>query len=112
MLVGDAAHAMAPNLGQGANSALVDVAVLLDELRRADDMEAAFARYQQRRQRAVARVARMAARLGAVAEITNPLGRWVRDRVLMPVLSLVAGSAATSEVLQEPTETLLAIGRA
>ena len=36
VLVGDAAHAMAPNLGQGANSALVDAAVLLDELRRAD----------------------------------------------------------------------------
>ena len=112
VLVGDAAHAMAPNLGQGANSALVDVAVLLDELRRADDMETALARYQERRQSAVARVARMAARLGAVAEITNPVGRWVRDRILMPVLSLVAGSAATSEVLQEPTETLLAIGRA
>jgi 2-polyprenyl-6-methoxyphenol hydroxylase-like FAD-dependent oxidoreductase len=112
VLVGDAAHAMAPNVGQGANSALVDVAVLLDELRRADDVEAGFARYQQRRQHAVARVARMAARLGAVAEITNPVGRWVRDRVLMPMLSALAGSATTSEMLQEPTETLLAIGRA
>jgi hypothetical protein len=54
----------------------------------------------------------MAARLGAVAEITNPVGRWVRDRVLMPMLSALAGSATTSEMLQEPTETLLAIGRA
>ncbi len=112
VLVGDAAHAMAPNLGQGANSALVDVAVLLDEVRRADDLQTAFARYQQRRRSAVARVARMAARLGAVAEITNPLGRWLRDRILMRLLSLAGRSATTSEVLQEPTETLLAIGRA
>lgn len=112
VLVGDAVHAMAPNLGQGANSALVDVAVLLDELRRASDIETALARYQERRQNAVRRVARMAARLGAVAEITNPVGRWLRDRVLMPLLRLLGGSTPTAEVLQEPTEKLLAIGRA
>jgi 2-polyprenyl-6-methoxyphenol hydroxylase-like FAD-dependent oxidoreductase len=34
VLLGDAAHAMAPNLGQGANSALVDGVVLADELTR------------------------------------------------------------------------------
>lgn len=111
VLVGDAAHAMAPNLGQGAGSALVDVAVLLDELRGADDIEAAFARYQRRRQSAVARVARKASWLGALAEITHPLGRWARDRLLMPALSRVAGSGANAELLQEPSEALLAIGR-
>ncbi len=112
VLVGDAAHAMAPNLGQGANSALVDVAVLLDEVRRAEDIETAFARYQQRRQSAVTRVAVMAARLGAVAEITNPVGRWLRDRILMRLLSLAGRSTDTTLVLQEPAEKLLAIGRA
>jgi 2-polyprenyl-6-methoxyphenol hydroxylase-like FAD-dependent oxidoreductase len=39
VLLGDAAHAMAPNLGQGANSALVDAAVLLDELQQAPTLE-------------------------------------------------------------------------
>ena len=72
VLVGDAAHAMAPNLGQGANSALVDAAVLLDELRRCSDVPAALSAYQARRQPAVRRVASAAARLGRLAEITHP----------------------------------------
>jgi 2-polyprenyl-6-methoxyphenol hydroxylase-like FAD-dependent oxidoreductase len=72
VLVGDAAYAMAPNLGQGANSALVDSAVLLDELRRAGDVPAALAAYQARRRPAVRRVATAAARLGALAEQTHP----------------------------------------
>lgn len=112
VLIGDAAHAMAPNLGQGANSALVDAAVLLDELRRASDLRSAFASYQARRREAVAQVARMSARLGALAEVTNPIGRLLRDRVLMPLLSLVARPSTTEMVLQEPPAKLLAIGRA
>jgi 2-polyprenyl-6-methoxyphenol hydroxylase-like FAD-dependent oxidoreductase len=112
VLVGDAAHAMAPNLGQGANSALVDAAVLLDELRRGDTLAGALAAYQARRRPAVARVARTAARLGALAELTHPVARWARDRLLMPVLARLAGPSSASTVLQEPTKALLAIGRA
>jgi 2-polyprenyl-6-methoxyphenol hydroxylase-like FAD-dependent oxidoreductase len=112
VLVGDAAHAMAPNLGQGANSALVDAAVLLDELRRAEGMPAALAAYEARRRPAVRKVADTAAKLGAVAEWTGPVARWVRDRLLMPVARLAASEKATRSILQEPAEALLAIGRA
>ena len=44
MLLGDAAHAMASNLGQGANSALVDGVVLAEELSRGSVADA-LARY-------------------------------------------------------------------
>lgn len=111
VLVGDAAHAMAPNLGQGANSALVDGAVLLDELRRAATLSAGLTAYQERRRPAVRRVAAAAARLGALAEWTHPLARRVRDRGLMPVAARLARPGDLDRLLQEPRETLLAIGQ-
>ena len=110
VLVGDAAHAMAPNLGQGANSALVDAAVLLDELRRHDALEAGLAAYQRRRRPAVKRVSDASSRLGALAEVTNPITRRLRDRMLLPVVGLFASGKATALLLQEPTATLLAAG--
>jgi 2-polyprenyl-6-methoxyphenol hydroxylase-like FAD-dependent oxidoreductase len=112
VLVGDAAHAMAPNVGQGANSALVDAAVLLDELGRASSVSDALTAYERRRRPRVKRVATMAARLGQVAEWTNPVARAMRDRVLMPMANMVARPDAMAMLLQEPTERLLAIGRA
>jgi 2-polyprenyl-6-methoxyphenol hydroxylase-like FAD-dependent oxidoreductase len=109
VLLGDAAHAMAPNFGQGANSALVDAAVLLDELRRCETLEDGLAAYQRRRQKAVRRVADASSRLGRLAEVTHPVARTMRDRLLMPVVGLFASAKATALLLQEPTDTLLAI---
>ena len=109
VLLGDAAHAMAPNLGQGANSALVDGAVLLDELRRHDTLADGLAAYQKRRRKAVKRVADASSRLGKLAEVTHPIPRTMRDRLLMPIVGLFATTRATSLLLQEPTETLLAV---
>lgn len=111
VLVGDAAHAMAPNLGQGANSALVDAAVLLDELRRGSILTSGLAAYQARRRPAVARVAAAAGRLGALAEWTHPLARRLRDRWLMPLAARLARPSDLDRMLQEPSETLLAIGQ-
>jgi 2-polyprenyl-6-methoxyphenol hydroxylase-like FAD-dependent oxidoreductase len=82
VLVGDAAHAMEPNLGQGANSALVDAVVLVAELATHDDQAGALAAYDKERRKAVARVQRNAARLAKVAHFRNPVIRASRDRLL------------------------------
>lgn len=111
VLLGDAAHAMAPNLGQGANSAMVDAAVLLDELRRAPDVAAALVAYDARRRPAVRAVADVASRLGAVAELTGPVVRWIRDRALMPIAQRLSGESDAGRLLQESPDTLRAIGR-
>jgi 2-polyprenyl-6-methoxyphenol hydroxylase-like FAD-dependent oxidoreductase len=111
VLLGDAAHAMPPNLGQGANSALVDAAVLLHELRRQGDVASALASYQARRQPAVAWVSSTAARLGRLAELTHPMARLLRDRVLMPVAQRRSRASDLAAVMQEPSDVLHAIGR-
>ena len=59
VLVGDAAHPMTPNAGQGACQALADAAVLGDSLRRAPDLAAGFAMYERRRMRRANRVVAM-----------------------------------------------------
>jgi 2-polyprenyl-6-methoxyphenol hydroxylase-like FAD-dependent oxidoreductase len=106
VLLGDAAHAMAPNVGQGGNSALVDAAVLAAALRDADGVGAALERYDARRRPAVRRVADTAQRLGALAHWTNPAGAFLRDRVLMPLAQRLTGQKAMAVVLQEPSAEL------
>ena len=49
VFAGDAAHAMSPQLGQGANLGLIDAMVLGEALNATDDIDAALAQYQATR---------------------------------------------------------------
>jgi hypothetical protein len=60
---------------------------------------------------AVRRVAVTAARLGALAERTGAIARFLRDRILMPIAARRAGPGAEAMLFQEPPEGLRAIGR-
>jgi 2-polyprenyl-6-methoxyphenol hydroxylase-like FAD-dependent oxidoreductase len=79
-LLGDAAHAMTPNLGQGANSAMTDALVLVNLLsEHRDDPASAGARYEEIRKPFVTRIQRTALFGGAIASWTSPLARLARD---------------------------------
>lgn len=82
-LVGDAAHAMTPNLAQGASQGLVDAATVTRLLRDAapGDVTAALRRYDRRRRRPVQAVAKASRLLGAFATLDGRAGQ-VRDRAL------------------------------
>ncbi|MGY0233835.1 FAD-dependent monooxygenase [Longispora urticae] len=63
-LLGDAAHPMTPNLGQGCCQALEDAVTLADVLAGAPDPAAALRRYEDLRAPRTARIVRMARDLG------------------------------------------------
>jgi 2-polyprenyl-6-methoxyphenol hydroxylase-like FAD-dependent oxidoreductase len=86
VVMGDAAHAMAPTLGQGANSAFVDAAVLVDELRRHAHIDEGLAAYDRRRRPPVQRVQRDAGRIARLSALRSRLARAIRDRAL-PVVN-------------------------
>jgi 2-polyprenyl-6-methoxyphenol hydroxylase-like FAD-dependent oxidoreductase len=95
VLLGDAAHAMAPNLGQGAGSALVDAAVLAWELAQPGEPQAALLRYETRRRSAVRVVQDMAGRLAWVSDLTQPAIRWLRDGAVRHLGSWFVGEVST-----------------
>jgi 2-polyprenyl-6-methoxyphenol hydroxylase-like FAD-dependent oxidoreductase len=78
VLVGDAAHAMTPNLGQGAAQALEGVAVLADRLR-VEPLPDALAAYERARKPRAERIVRRSRAIGRVAQASNPLAACLRD---------------------------------
>jgi 2-polyprenyl-6-methoxyphenol hydroxylase-like FAD-dependent oxidoreductase len=81
-LLGDAAHAMPPNLGQGANSALVDGVVLAQELARAPSVTDALVGYDKRRRPLARRVQKTAEMLQRLCGIEQVTALRVRDALL------------------------------
>jgi 2-polyprenyl-6-methoxyphenol hydroxylase-like FAD-dependent oxidoreductase len=88
-LLGDAAHPMTFNVGQGACQAIEDVAVLARQLQEADDAVAALRAYERLRRPRTTAVTRRAWRLGAVAAWESLVACALRDRALRLVLSTV-----------------------
>jgi 2-polyprenyl-6-methoxyphenol hydroxylase-like FAD-dependent oxidoreductase len=81
-LLGDAAHPMTPNLGQGAGQAIEDAVVLAESLRGASDLPAALRRYEAKRIPRANAFVLGALRLGRVAQWENGLARGLRDRLI------------------------------
>jgi 2-polyprenyl-6-methoxyphenol hydroxylase-like FAD-dependent oxidoreductase len=81
-LLGDAAHPMTPNLGQGAAQALEDAVALTDALTDGDDPVAALRRYEQRRIPRTTMIVNRSRQLGRIAHLRNPLACRIRDAVM------------------------------
>jgi 2-polyprenyl-6-methoxyphenol hydroxylase-like FAD-dependent oxidoreductase len=90
-LIGDAAHAAPPHLGQGASTALEDALVLAKCLRDVRDTEQAFAAFEGLRRERVERIVAQARRNGQQKAITNPIGAFIRD-LLLPLFIRLSGS--------------------
>ncbi len=96
VLIGDAAHAMTPNMGQGAAMAIEDAGALALLWGEAplDQLAAAL---ERRRRARVRELHRRSWRIGQVAHTRGPVRRWLRDRLIrsMPQRALERGMHAT-----------------
>jgi 2-polyprenyl-6-methoxyphenol hydroxylase-like FAD-dependent oxidoreductase len=104
VFIGDSAHAMSPQLGQGVNMALLDAQALADALATTDDIDAALQLYPRARRHHVAVYQRLSRwltplfqserdGLGRLRDITfGPLGRM--PLVKGQMLKILAGVKA------------------
>lgn len=99
ILMGDAAHAMTPNLGQGACQAIEDAVVLGQVFQHTTDVNAALSQYQQERLSRANTILKQSQMIGTIGQIENRLlanlrnmafrymPESMRERNLMNVIS-------------------------
>lgn len=92
VLLGDAAHAMLPTLGQGAGQAMEDAVVLAAELARTTSITDALAAYDRARRPRARRIANLARLSGAMGQrLTNGALVGLRNaayRALPPAMTI------------------------
>lgn len=81
-LVGDAAHATSPHVGQGASLAMEDAIVLAKCLRDVDAVPDAFETFESLRRDRVEEIVELSRETGSQKAPSNPVSRKVRDLVL------------------------------
>jgi FAD-dependent urate hydroxylase len=78
-LLGDAAHPMTPNLGQGACQAIEDAVELADDVSRHKELAKALQAYEARRLRRTNRIVRQSRQVGRMGQLENAFGRRLRN---------------------------------
>ncbi len=81
-LLGDAAHAMTPNLGQGACQAIEDAVVLGDCLKAELNVATALLLYEKRRIKRTRRVTWLSALMGPAVQIENSMLAGIRNAMV------------------------------
>jgi FAD-dependent urate hydroxylase len=81
-LLGDAAHPMLPNLGQGAGQAIEDALVLADALRSEADPARALTTYSALRTKRANTIVRRSRQMARVAHLANPFAVGIRNMLL------------------------------
>jgi 2-polyprenyl-6-methoxyphenol hydroxylase-like FAD-dependent oxidoreductase len=99
VLLGDAAHAMSPQLGQGANMALIDALVLRDALRARDGLAPALACYERARREHVAIYHFWSRWLTPLFQSEHDTLAALRDRLFHPLTRAPGGRRQVLRVL-------------
>ena len=81
-LIGDAAHATTPNLGQGACQAVEDAYVLGRLFGQGKSIEEVFAQYETLRMKKAHFIVHTSWRIGQVAHVQNSIAVWLRNALV------------------------------
>jgi 2-polyprenyl-6-methoxyphenol hydroxylase-like FAD-dependent oxidoreductase len=88
LLMGDAAHAVSPNSGQGASMAMEDAMYLAKLLRDTADYQRVFGLFEQERKPRVERIVEEGRRRGNDKEIVSPLQQKIRELMIVIFVNL------------------------
>ncbi|WP_097867641.1 FAD-dependent monooxygenase [Streptomyces sp. rh34] len=101
-LLGDAAHAMTPNMGQGGCQAIEDAVVVAHLLARDTDVPAALAAYTEARHRRTTRISRRSRRIGELARLSHPLAASIRNLAVRATPRVVTSRALDTVLGWQP----------
>ncbi|BBG03345.1 MULTISPECIES: FAD-dependent monooxygenase [Pseudonocardia] len=101
-LLGDAAHAVTPNLGQGGGLALEDAVVLASELAGDGPVSRALARYDAARRPRAERISALSQRIGRLAQAENPILTTLRDTLVALTPSTVSARSLARTAAWRP----------
>jgi 2-polyprenyl-6-methoxyphenol hydroxylase-like FAD-dependent oxidoreductase len=82
VLVGDAAHATTPGVGQGAAQAIEDAVVLADQLASGGNLATALGEYEAIRRPRAEAVLKMSRRVDKAAQLASPVGWRFRNAIV------------------------------
>lgn len=79
VLMGDAAHATTPNMGQGACMAIEDAVVLANLISSYSNVHDAFIKFETLRRPRTEKIVNGSWNLGRIAQFENPILAWLRN---------------------------------
>lgn len=85
VLMGDAAHATTPNMGQGACQAIEDAVVLAQEVKKEPNVKNAFKNFEKRRMKRTHYIVTTSQRIGKLAQWENGAAVAIRNFLLRNV---------------------------
>lgn len=82
VFIGDAAHAITPNMGQGACQAMEDARILSECLRIQNNYQEAFTDYEARRRKRIEQISKQSWKVGKMAQSESFLFTSVRNQLM------------------------------
>lgn len=96
VLIGDAAHASTPNLGQGGAQAIEDSWVLADKIATCEILQDAFKRFQASRFSKVQKIVNVSWQIGKATNLSNKMACEIRNALFRCVPSFMAKQQSRS----------------